>query len=382
MIPDDAVLRLFWWLILGGFVAAVGILLAGELGLAILLRYLARDESERRALLARGGSPISGQAVWLVLVGGAVVGAWWPLFDATLFSGLWLVLLFVFVALLIGPVGHAYRDAVPAGRLNLWDGAWALLGLASLLVMGIGVGTTISGVPMHFNSELEPVWDGFFARFTPYEVLVPGLMAVALGVFVAAARAAYKAQDRIAQRARKLLLPSGGLAFLAFIGGAVWATQLTGYAIGYTTSLEAMTNPLQGTSFPVAGAYLGQFLGQYPLMTTFGSWPLLIVPIFAGVSLLAALFFAWRGPVNRVWPLACMAVVGIVATAGATTYPFVLPSTSMPAQSLTLWNATMSPAVLIAYLVWLGLLIPAAIGYEVWARRHGIGLGGTATPDS
>lgn len=378
----DAVLVLFWWLILGGFVTVVGILLAGELGLAVLFRYLARNEEERRSLLADNPSPVSGQAVWLVLLGGAVVGAWWPLFHATLFSGLWLVLLFIFVALLVGPIGHAYREVVPAKRLGLWDNGWALASLAALLVMGIGVGTTISGVPMHFSSGMDPLWSGFAARFTPYEVLVPGLMAVALAVFLAAARVSSKSTGNIETRARKLLIPAGGLAFLTFVGGAVWATQLTGYAVGYTTSLKALSDPLHGTTFAVTGAYLGQFLGAYPLPTMFGSWPLLIVPIFAAIMLLLALFFAWRGRIGRVWPLACLAVVGIVATAGATTYPVILPSTSVPSQSLTLWNASMPAPVLIAYLIWLGVLIPAAVGYEVWARRRGIGAGGVATSDS
>lgn len=381
MIPD-AVLTLFWWFVLGGFVTAVGILLAGELGLAVLFPYLARNEDERRVLLAENPSPVSGQAVWLVLLGGAVVGAWWPLFHASLFSGLWLVLLFIFIALLVGPIGHSYREVVPAKRLGLWDSGWALLSIAALLVMGMGVGTTISGVPLHFDSNVDPVWGSFVARFTPYDVLVPGLMAIALGVLLAASRVASRSSGEIEARARKLLIPAGGLAFLTFIGGAIWATQLTGYAVGYTNSLNALTNPLHGTTFAASGAYIEQYLGGYPMQTMLGSWPLLIVPIFAAIMLLLGLFFAWRGRITRTWPLACLAVMGIVATAGTTTYPVILPSWSEPSQSLTLWNASMPTPVLISYLVWLGVLIPAAIGYELWARRRGIGTGGVVTPDS
>jgi cytochrome d ubiquinol oxidase subunit II len=363
-------LDLFWWLILGGFVAALGIVVAGELGLAVLLPYLAKDEDERRMILARAAPPMTGHAVWVVLIGGAVVGAWWPLFHATLFSGLWLVLLFIIVAVLVGPIGHSYRALVAERRRGGWDGLWALASLAALLVMGIGVGTTISGVPLHFSANLDPIWSGFARRFTPYEVVVPGLLAVALGVFLGAARVASGATEAVAERARGLLLPSGILALLIFIGGAIWATQLTGYAVGYAASHAALTDPLKGTSFAVSGAYIEQFLGQYPQLTLLGSWPLLVLPIFAAVSLLVALFFAWRGPIRRVWPLGCMAVAGIVATAGATTFPFVLPSTAVPAESLTISNATMPAPVLIAYLIWLGILIPAALAFEVWSRRR------------
>ncbi len=371
-------LDLFWWLLLGGFVAAVGIVLAGELGLSVLMPYLARNEGDRRQLLARAAPPMSGHAVWVVLVGGAMVGAWWPLFHATFFSGLWLVLLFFIVAMLVAPIGHGYRPAITSQWRGAWDGLWALASLASLLVLGMGVGTTISGVPLHFDANGAVLWGDFAARFTPYDVLVPGLMAVALGVFLATARVSASTTGEMAQRARKLLIPTGGLAFLIFIGGAVWATQLTGYSMAYPVSGAALTNPVHGTVFPASGAYIEQYLGQYPQLTLLGSWPLLIVPIFAGVSLLVALFFSWRGRYGRAWVLGAMAVFGIVGTAGATTYPIILPSTAVPAQSLTVWNASMPAPVLIAYLIWLGLLIPAAFAFEVWARRQHDTATGTA----
>ena len=63
----------------------------------------------------------------------------------------------------------------------------------------------------------------------------------------------------------------------------------------------------------------------------------------------------------------------MVATLGAMTYPVILPSFSMPSQSLTLWNAAAERPVLIALLVWLAVLAPAAIGYEIWLRRRGQG---------
>src|SRR5699024_12511698 len=84
-----------------------------------------------------------------------------------------------------------------------------------------------------------------------------------------------------------------------FVGGASWASQLTGYAVGYTTSLKALTNPLHGTTFAASGAYIEQYLGSYPMQTMLGSWPLLIVPIFAAIMLLLGMFFAWRGRIAR-----------------------------------------------------------------------------------
>lgn len=357
----DTVLRLFWWLVLGAWMAAIGVILARELGLAVLLRYLGRTEAERRDLLAHHHTarPSEGQQVWLLLGGGALVGAWWPLFTATLFSGLWLVLLFLALAVLVGPVGHGYRKRLAEGMRGPWDAAWALVSLAALLVLGLGAGVCVSGVPMHFDAHANAIWGGFSARFTPYDVLVPGLMTIAFGLWLAAARAAAGCTGMVAARARGLLLPLGILILLLFVGGAAWATQLPGYAVAGLPKLGA--SPLHGTTFDVGGAYLSQFLSHLAL---------LVVPVLTAVAIVGALFYSWRGRLDLVGPLVGASVVGMVGTLGAMTYPVLLPSFAAPAQSLTLWNAAAGRPVLIALLVWLGLLVPAALGYEVWLRRR------------
>ncbi|MGH8271319.1 MAG: cytochrome d ubiquinol oxidase subunit II [Gammaproteobacteria bacterium] len=357
----EAVLRIFWWLALGALVAGMGIWLVGDLGLALLLRALGRNESERREIVSRVGRVTDGHQVWLILAGGAVVGAWWPLFQTSLFSGLWLVLLFIAIAVAVGPVGRGYRHLVGEQRRGAWDALWAMLSLAALLVMGIGVGAVVSGAPFRFDAHMDASWGGFFGRFTPYEVLVPGLLAIAFGVLLAASRVAVRCDGAVAERARKLMLPAAGLALLIFIGGAIWATQLPGYAVAGITPLGATTTPLQGTTFVVNGAYIERFLGQLPL---------LVIPILAGLALLGAIFYAWRGPASRVWTFAALAVVGVVATAGAMTFPVLLPSWSAPAQSLTIANAAENNAALISLLVWLGVLIPVAIAYEIWLHRR------------
>jgi len=354
----DLVLRLFWWLALGALVSGIGIVLGGQLGLSVLLRYLGRTEDERRRVIERAGRPADGHQVWVVLLGGAVAGAWWPLFSATLFSGLWLVLLFLGIAVLSGPVGQGYRERLNTSSRGAWDALWALLALASLLVLGIGVGATVSGAPFRLDAHLDATWGAFVSRYTPYEVLVPGFLAVAAGVWLAAARVAARCDGVVATRARGLLLPAGGFVLLAFVGGAVWATQLPGYAVGGVPALG--TSPHAGTGFAVPGAYLEQFLTHLPLV---------VVPIVAGLAILGALFFTWRGAIARVWPLAAAAVAGVVATAGAMTYPVIVPSSTVPAQSLTVWNAAAEWPVLVALLVWLGLLVPAVAGYELWLRR-------------
>ncbi|MGA7966095.1 MAG: cytochrome d ubiquinol oxidase subunit II, partial [Gammaproteobacteria bacterium] len=99
--------------------------------------------------------------------------------------------------------------------------------------------------------------------------------------------------------------------------------------------------------------------------------PLVIIPVLTALAILGALFLTWRGRLQRVWLLATCAVTGMVATLGVMTYPVILPSFAAPAQSLTLWNAAAGRPILISLLVWLGLLVPAVVGYEMWLRRRG-----------
>lgn len=357
----DAVLRLFWWLALGLTVTLIGVLLVGQLGLALLLRHLGRTESERAALVARSGWTGVGHPAWLLLGGGAVAGAWWPLFRVTLFSGLWLVLAALAVALLVAPVGHGWRRRVSERYRGGWDLMWTLLALAALIVMGIGIGVTVSGAPFSFAAHLNVHWSGFVHRFSLYEVLVPGLLAPIFAMLLGASRAATGAPDAVIERARQVLLPAGVLALLVFIGGAVWASQLPGYAVGGLPAMGGAQTPLDGTAFAVAGAYVERFLFNLPLV---------ILPLVTGLLLLGVLFHAWKGAPARVSRFAALAVAGMVATAGAMTYPVIVPSWSAPAQSLTLWNAAASQAVLISLLVWLGVLVPAVAAYELWLRSR------------
>ncbi|HEX5313584.1 MAG TPA: hypothetical protein VFX38_01565, partial [Gammaproteobacteria bacterium] len=136
----DSVLKFFWWLALGGAMAMIGVMLAGQLGAALILRRLARNETEREALVTRNTWLGLSRPAWLLLVCGAVVGAWWPLFRATLFSGLWPVLVAFAVALLVSPLGQGCRGQIAERWRGLWDLFWAAIAFAALVLMGIGIG--------------------------------------------------------------------------------------------------------------------------------------------------------------------------------------------------------------------------------------------------
>lgn len=353
-------LSIFWWLLLGLFVSGIGLFLVRLAGAMVTFPILGQNEDERDRLLSKAGGHSEGYQVLLVLAGGAIVGAWWPLFENSLFSGLWLILLFISLVVLAG-FAYGYRSRACGSAKRLWDLAGTVFGVAVLLVLGIGIGATVTGSTFHLH-HAEATWANFADRFSAYDVLITGLMTVGLGVFLASASAVSKFEGAVAERARLLVLSSGLFVLLCFAGGALWMTQLSGYA------LTAGLLPASGhglhlvTSVSrVPGAYLERFLSHLPLV---------VVPVAAVVLLLGAMFFAWRKQYARVWTLAVLFVPAMVATAGVMTFPVILPSWSDPASSWTLATGASSSAAQIAYLVWVGVLTPAALGYQIWVMRH------------
>src|ERR1700726_2623562 len=134
---DYAILRLLWWRFRGVLLIRFAIMDGFDLGVAMLLPYVARTDIERRVTINAIGPVWEGNQVWLILGGGAVFAAWPPVY-ATSFSGFYLAMFLVLAALILRPVGFKYRSKRPdpAWRTR-WD--WALFagGFVPSLVFGV-----------------------------------------------------------------------------------------------------------------------------------------------------------------------------------------------------------------------------------------------------
>ncbi len=105
-------LRVIWWLILGVLLMGFAITDGFDLGLGASFTFLGRTDAERRALLSSVEPVWEGNQVWFMLGGGAAFAAW-PLLYAASFSGLYLAMFLLLVALILRPVGFAYREKSP-----------------------------------------------------------------------------------------------------------------------------------------------------------------------------------------------------------------------------------------------------------------------------
>src|ERR1035438_2306584 len=148
------ILRVIWWLILGVLLIGFAVTDGFDMGVGAIFRFIGRTDDERRALLESIEPVWEGNQVWFILGGGAVFAAW-PLLYAASFSGLYLAMFLLLVALILRPVGFTFRGKMADPR---WRSAcdWALLvsGVVPPLLFGVAFGNLFIGVPFHFDAMM------------------------------------------------------------------------------------------------------------------------------------------------------------------------------------------------------------------------------------
>src|SRR3954454_17910012 len=195
-----------------------------DFGVGMLLPVLARDDTERRVLINTIGPVWDGNEVWLLVAGGATFAAF-PEWYATLFSGFYLPLLLILVALIIRGVAFEYRakrDDV-AWRRN-WDLAIIVGSLLPAVLWGVAFANILRGVPIDADMEYA---GGFFNLLNPY-ALLGGVMTLLLFATHGAMFISLKTDGRIRHDARQLAVKLGVGAATAAVLFLGWTQLRTG----------------------------------------------------------------------------------------------------------------------------------------------------------
>ena len=151
---DYETLRVIWWVLLGVLLIGFAVMDGFDLGVGILLPFVARTDGERRVVVNAVGPVWEGNQVWLILGGGAIFAAW-PLIYAVAFSGFYLAMLVVLLALILRPVGFKFRSKMPGTRWRAtWDWLLFLGGFVPALIFGVAVGNALVGAPFTFDDTL------------------------------------------------------------------------------------------------------------------------------------------------------------------------------------------------------------------------------------
>ncbi|EQD32846.1 cytochrome d ubiquinol oxidase, subunit II, partial [mine drainage metagenome] len=146
------------------------------------------------------------------------------------------------------------------------------------------------------------------------------------------------AEGALFQRARGVVQVTAGVAIALFAVGGLWVHAMPGYRLIGGPGPGVPQTPLQQSVVTVPGAWL----------TNFGAYPLLWLAPLVGFGGMIGAWLAARADRSHLgWWLGALAWSGVIATAGAALFPFMLPSSTDPSMSLTVWNASSSKDTLL-----------------------------------
>lgn len=367
---DYETLRLIWWLLLGVLLIGFAIMGGRDLGVGTLLPFVARTDDERRVLLNLIGPTWEGNQVWLVLGGGAIFAAFPPLY-AVSFSGFYLAMMVILLALILRPVGFKFRGKVNDPRWRqTWDWALFVGGFVPALIMGVAVGNVLLGAPFHFDNSMRIFYTGnFFQLLMPFALLA-GLVSVGMIATLGATLIVGRTQGVMAERARRYGTWTGLATIVLFALGGLWVATMNGYVVTSVIDPNAPINPLSKTVELVQGGWLANY-GAYPWM--------IAAPVIGLAGLIVAVLGLRSDWKWTAYLAAGAAIFGIVATAGLSIFPFFLPSSTMPEAGLTLWDASSSHLTLFIMLVATAIFLPIILLYTAWVFRV---MRGTVSTDS
>lgn len=296
-----------------------------DLGVGILLPFLGKDDLKRRVIINTIGPHWDGNEVWLITAGGATFAAF-PNWYATLFSGFYLPLFLILLALIVRGVAFEFRgkDSDPRWR-SLWD--WAIFAGSFIpaLLWGVAFTNFVHGVPIDQNMMYT---GGFWNLLNPF-ALIGGLATLSVftlyGAIFLSLKTTEDIQESAQKTAQKLWIPTS-LILVIYVIAAYFFTDLL--------------------------AHLGVNPGP--------------IPIGAILAVLLAGFFIFRQ--RSGWAFVMMVLTILFATSSIfmILFPRVLVSSSDPAWSLTIYNAASSPYTLKIMSIIVLVFLPFVLAYQAW----------------
>ncbi len=231
-----------------------------DFGVGMLMPILAADDRERRVLINTIGPVWDGNEVWLLVAGGATFAAF-PEWYATLFSGFYLPLLLILLALIVRGVAFEYRAKRDDPRWrSRWDAAIIVGSWVPAVLWGVAFANIVHGVPIDADKEYA---GGFFTLLHPY-ALLGGLTTALLFLTHGAMFLALKTDGRVRHEARSLAARFGIAAAAVTVAFLFWTQVHTGSwgsAVLFAAAAVALVGGLAAVGAAREGwAFLGTFV--------------------------------------------------------------------------------------------------------------------------
>lgn len=321
-------LNILWFILIGVLYTVFFILEGFDFGVGILLPWLGKNDLQRRQIINTIGPHWDGNEVWLLTAGGATFAAF-PQWYATMFSGFYLPLFLLLVALIIRGIAFEFRskDENPRWR-SLWD--WCIFAgsLVAPLLLGVAFANLAVGVPIDGNMQYT---GGFFNLLNPYALLA-GVTVLLTCIVHGAIFLTLKLNGEMIKAARRA-------------AQRVWLGQVVLlFVLMFSTFFATDLVEKKGIAAAV-------------VMVVF-----LVAPLLIG-------YFLRRKQSLAAFVLSTLTIAGGTVTTFLVLFPRVMISSTDPAYSLTIYNAASSPYTLTVMSIVALIFVPIVIAYQAWSYR-------------
>jgi cytochrome d ubiquinol oxidase subunit II len=329
-----------WFILVALMLTAYVVLDGFDLGAGIINLLVARNHDERRLVLRAIGPVWDGNEVWLLASGGALFFAF-PLLYASSFSGFYLPLMMVLWLLMLRGVGVELRSHVDEPLWwSFFDFVFSVASLLLAIFFGAALGNVVRGVPLDANGYFfEPLWTDFRVGTNTgildwYTVLTGVLALIALTVH-GAHYIALKTEGDLNRRSQQVALKSWWLLLL-------------------------MTLLSLAATLYIRPQVLNNFRSRP------WGW---IIPIAVIGSLVMMRRFVRRQRYVAAFLSSATYIVAMLGGAAFAMYPYLLPATTDPSFSLTIYNAKTGAYSLSVGLIWWLFGMALAITYFTFLYR-------------
>lgn len=315
-----------WFLLIAVLFAGFFFLEGFDFGVGMATRLIANNDHERRILINTIGPFWDANEVWLITAAGAMFAAF-PHWYSTLFSGYYIVLTLILLALIVRGVAFEFRSKVDSLRWRtIWDAAVVIGSLFPPLLFGIMFASLIKGMPIDQNMQMNAQFTDVINGFSIWGgVTVTGLCLLH-GLTFISLRTTGALRDRSRRMAMRIL-PVQALLMAVFV---VWTANAT------------------------------------DLFTRLPAWSYAVIGIGALATLLTGYFLSKKKE-GWAFGMTGATILASAATVFIGLFPRVMISSIDSRFDLTVANASSSPYTLKAMTIVAVCLLPFVLGYQIWS---------------
>jgi cytochrome bd ubiquinol oxidase subunit II len=329
-----------FWFMMVAFMLAMYVVLDGfDLGAGILHLFIGKNDGERRLILNAIGPVWDGNEVWILAAGGTLYFAF-PLLYASSFSGFYLPLMIVLWLLMLRGLGIEFRHHVHHPMWAIfWDVVFSVGSILLSIFFGAALGNVVRGVPLNADGYFfEPLWTTFTivpdAGVLDWFTTLMGLVAFSILTVHGANYLAMKTEGTIQRRSRA-------------VAKNLWWVVVGLSIVSLISASMIRPGIWQNFSIYIWG------------------W---IFPLFAVGSLLGMRLYVSKNDVLA-FISSSVYIASMLASTAFGLYPTVLPASTNPGHSLTIYNTAAEPYGQHVGLVWWIIGMVCATGYFVYLYR-------------